>query len=92
MEPISKQIPYTCLGRTLYLFQNFIYVYTYTLFTAILKLFGSRYKVSFTRDLTPEPYIRTETLPTDLVRQGWCSMVNVYTRIDTEAQKLVPDC
>ena len=36
----------------------------------------------------------SNTLPTELasLTQGWCSTVDIYTRSDTEAHKLVPGC
>ena len=46
----------------------------------MVRLFDSRYKVNLTSDSNPRP------------SEGQSCTVNVYTRSDIEAHKLVPGC
>ena len=67
----------------------------YMIFNVVLRFFDSRYKVSFTWDLNPGPlHFRSDALPTELasLTQGRSSTVDVYTRSNIEAHKLVPGC
>ena len=60
-----------------------------------LSFFDSRYKVSLTWDLNPQPSdFRSDALLTELVSLtlGRSNTVDVYTRGDIETHKLVPSC
>ena len=64
-------------------------------FNVVLRFFDSRYNVSLTWNSNPRPSdFHSDTLPTELasLTQGRSSTVDVYTRSDIEAHKLVPDC
>ena len=64
-------------------------------FNVVLRFFVSRYKVSLMWNSNPRPSdFHSDALPTELVSltQGRSSTVDVYTRSDIEAHKLVLDC
>ena len=72
----------------------YIYVYIYDIHV-VLRFFDLRYKVNLTRDSNSRPsYYRSNALPNKLANltQELPSRVNIYTRSDIEAQKLVPGC
>ena len=62
------------------------------IFNVVLRFFDSRYKVN---DSNPRPSdFRSDALPTELTSliQRSSSIVDVYTRSDIEAPKLVSGC
>ena len=64
------------------------------IFNVVLRFFNLRFKVSLQGKLNPQPSVFSDALPTELVSlaQELSSTVNVYTRSDTDAHKLVPRC
>ena len=62
----------------------------------VLRFFDSRYKISLTWDSNPRPPsdFRSDVPPTELasLTQEWSSTVEIYTRSDIEAHRLVPGC
>ena len=64
-------------------------------FNVVLRFFVSRYMVSLMWNSKPRPLdFHFDAFPTELVSltQGRSSTVDLYTRSDIEAHKLVPDC
>ena len=65
------------------------------IFNVVIRFFDSIYKVSLTWDSNPRPSdFYSDALPTDLasLKQGCSSTVDVCTRSDMEAHKVVPGC
>ena len=68
---------------------------TGSVLNVVLRFFNSRYKVNLMWDSNPwSPDFDSDALQNELasLTQGGYSIVDVYTRIDIEAHKLVPDC